>query len=106
MELAEIKKYCKDYKNILKSNRMSIGITPHSKLKVVEDAWEKLPETHKSPWIGCYAGYLMNRNTKIKEENLEYFVAYPAMPKWFPEVVEDFNKFFDHIKIEIVRYFL
>ena len=104
MERDELKKACKNYKNLKNVGALATyGITPSTDLTVVKKAWEKLPEKYLKPFASCYGSYISNNRKLILEKNWKYYVAYPSMPIWFPKMVEEFNEFYDNLNIEILE---
>jgi hypothetical protein len=102
--LTEIKKEIKSrgyWKNSVNfGTGFGAGISPHIDYKKVKRAWEKLPKTD-SLYISCYSPYFMKNKRLIEKTGWNYHVAYPPMPIWFPEFADEFNNFFEHIKLEI-----
>lgn len=84
------------------SSAFSEGMVAKSNKKSVQDSWETFPQKIPYNFIGCYAGYFGNNNKLLELKKWSYYVAFQAMPIWFPEFVDEFNNFFDNIKIEIL----
>jgi hypothetical protein len=98
----EIKEYCKKHFKSLVIG--SYGIVASTDLKTVRGSWNTLPHGLPANWLSCYAGYLYNYKKLTRRiRKFSYYVAYPAMPIWFPKLLDDFNGCFDNINLEIVE---
>lgn len=91
------------YKNISLSGGMSVGHVSDISLEKVKRSWSTLPMRKQEPFHSCYAGYITSdRKIVDMKQKWKYYAAFPSVPVWFPEFVEDFNSFFDNIKIEVL----
>lgn len=94
----------KGYKRVTLESGLSPGCAPSTVKRDVKKAWEHLPNRQLKPFIGCYASYLTTGKTLVnKKRKWKYYVAYPSMPEWFPEFVDDFNNFYDNLGIELLE---
>lgn len=84
-----------------KNNFFDIGIFSSKNLDKVKEGFDSLPFYNGglNSLYGCYAGFIQNFSNT---EGYEHFIAYNVMPLWIEEFVEDFNNFFDNIKLEII----
>ena len=104
MTIKEIKEFCKNkgYKNLMLGSKMNYGCYPSTDLKRIEDSWNLQPKSISGAFVNCYSGYLSRNKNLITTTDWKYYVSYPCMPEWFPELVEEFNKFYDNLNIEIL----
>ncbi len=105
MTVEEIKEFCKNegYRKLMLGNKMSYGCYPSTNLDKIKTAWTLQPQKIHDSFMSCYSGYLSSNKHLIKETGWKYYVSYPFIPEWFPELVEEFNEFYDNLKIEILE---
>jgi hypothetical protein len=99
MTIKEIKEFCKDkgYKKLMLGGRMSYGCYPTTDLNKIKTSWDKQPKIISNLFVGCYSGYFSKNKGLIEKTDWKYYVSYPSMPEWFPELVKEFNKFYDNL---------
>jgi hypothetical protein len=102
--LKENEKFYGSWKDTLQLRDFYTGITPNIHYNTVKKYWKNLPKSVSGNrnFITCYSPYLRTGQKLINKSGWKYHVAYNTMPIWFPEFVEEFNNFFDNIKLEIL----
>lgn len=72
--------------------------------KKLKDSWERLDPRNRYATMptgmsamGCYGGFF-----GLFKANLNYYFGFPAVPKWYEGVVDEFNSMFSNIKIEVI----
>ena len=65
----------------------------------ISNFWKRYPyRDHTTPIKGCYAVFY----DQVFKENLNYYFAFPGMPIWYSNLIEEFNSKFENIKYEII----